>query len=206
MNANLAGQTHGVRHGPFHIDWKLWLAGAGIAALSGFGLYHTFDEWVHRQIESGLIVLGSSVGLAVAYGFGYFWCLPEALNNVAHTRNRTLLCRWSDYALLTSFISLVIINIAYIRVIWANFWFISLGLAVPILILCTSLLVTCVAGSERYLGWTMERGETIHETGWRDRIRGAMRRSGGRLISLAGTEKALVIGGGFALLSIFLAA
>lgn len=206
MNSNLAGQTHGMRHGLFHSDWKLWLAGAGIATLSGFGLYYAFDEWAHWQIESGLIVLGSTVGLAVAYGFGYFWCLPEVLDGVAHSRNRTLLCRWSDYALLTSFISLVIINIAYIWVIYANFWFISLGLAVPILIICTCLPVTCVAASERYLGWTMERGETILSTGWPACVRGAMRRSGGRLISMAGKERALVIGGGFVLLSTILAA
>ena len=204
MNANLGARTQLIHHGHFGLTWKQWLAGTCIAILTGFGLHSAIPEWLHGNIASGLFSFGSSVGLAVAYAFGYFWCLPDVLGGVSRIQNKTLLRRWSDFALLVAFFGTLIINFSYIRVIWENSRYVTLGWALADLAACSWLLLACVVASDIYLGWTMPRGETKHDPGWRARVRRAMGRCGGWLVTLVGTRRALGIGGGLVLLSLIL--
>jgi hypothetical protein len=181
-----------------------WLAGAGIAILTGFGLYYAISDWLQGEIALGLISFGSLVGIAVAYAFGYFWCLLEVLGGVSRNQSRTLLAKWSGFAFLATFIGVLTIEILYIRVIWVNLTYVDFGRAVPILLALAWLLPACVVASQKYLGWTIPLGKTTTETGWRARVRGAMRRFGSWLVALLSAKKALAIGGSLVLLSLIL--
>jgi hypothetical protein len=205
MNVNSGAQTQPLHHGQLGIAWKQWLAGAGILILTGFGLHYAIPNWLRGDIQSGLLSFGSFVGPAVAYAFAYFWCLPDVLGGTTRIPSKTLLRRWSDFALLATFIALLIINISYIKAIRENFSYLDLGRAVVVILAFAWLLPACVVASEIYLGWTMPRGETRQETGWRALVRRAVDRFGSWLVTLVGAKRALGLGAGLTLLSLILA-
>ncbi|MBZ5682126.1 MAG: hypothetical protein LAO24_18685 [Acidobacteriia bacterium] len=201
----MSAHTHFIHHGHVGDVWKLWLAEIGIVALAGLGLYFAVFDWLQGGFETGLIALGSLTGMAIVYAFGYLRCLPDVLGGTIHDDPRTLRQRWSDFALLTTFIALPIIVAGYVRAIWMNWSYVDLARALAILLACCWLLSACVVASEKYLGWTMSGGEATRGAGWRAQARRVVRTWGNWLVSLLGVRRALVVGGALALLSVVLA-
>jgi hypothetical protein len=201
----MAAHTHLVHPGHVGYAWKLRLAEIGVVILAGLGLYYAVSDWRRGEIVEGLMAFGPLAGAAIIYAFGYLWCLPDVLGGTAHDQTRTLQQRWSDFALLSVFIALLIIVAAYVRAIWVNFSYVNLVRALAILLACCWLLAASVVASERYLGWTMPRGEGRGSMGWRARVRHGTWACGNFLLWLLGVKRALVIGGALALLSLTIA-
>ncbi|MBZ5649498.1 MAG: hypothetical protein LAO18_03305 [Acidobacteriia bacterium] len=196
--------THSLHHGPVWNVWKLWLAELGVVLPECLGAYYAASLWRQGEIDLGLLALGCSAGVATVYAFGYLWCLPDVLGGMPHDQTRNLRQRWSDFALLTAFIGILVIAGAYIRVIWEYFSYVDLARALAILLACFWLLPACVVASEKYLGWTMPGGEAKEGMGWRVRVRGATRKWGHWLVRLLGAKGALGGGGVLALSSLIL--
>ena len=196
--------THSLHHGPVWNVWKLWLAELGVVLPECLGAYYAASLWRQGEIDLGLLALGCSAGVATVYAFGYLWCLPDVLGGMPHDQTRNLRQRWSDFALLTAFIGILVIAGAYIRVIWEYFSYVDLARALAILLACFWLLPACVVASEKYLGWTTPGGEAKEGMGWRVRVRGATRKWGHWLVRLLGAKGALGVGGVLALSSLIL--
>jgi len=195
---------HLVSHGHRGNAWRQWLAGVGIVVLAGFGLYFAISNLRQGEIALGLWVLGALAGTATVYGFGYFWCLPDVLGGTSCDALRTLRQRWSDFALLSTFIALCVIEAAYARAIWANWPYVDLARALAILLACSWLLMACVVASEKYLGWTLPDGQAQRGAGWKRRVRRGMWKWGNWLVTLLGLRGSLAIGGALSLLSLSL--
>ncbi|MGC2196856.1 MAG: hypothetical protein WA628_19435 [Terriglobales bacterium] len=181
-----------------------YLAGIGIVILSALGLYNTLSSWLEGHIAAGLLALGFLVGPACVYAFGYFWCMPDVLGGTAHDASRNLLQRWTDFALLSAFIALLVTGAIYVRVIWLNFSYVELARAVAIVLACLWMPAVCVLASEKYLGWTMPTGDMRSRTGWRARVRRAMRVWASWPVKLLGSQTSCAIGGVLSLLSLIL--
>jgi len=201
----MGAHTDLLHHGHIGPPWRQFLAGTGIVILAGLGLYYAISSWHHGEISAGLMALGFFVGTALIYAFGYFRCLPDVLGGVAFDVGRNLRQRWSDFALLSTFIGLLIINAAYIRAIWQNFSYVELTRAVAFLVICSWILPASVVASEMYLGWTMPGVEIPRGRDWRARVRQGVRTWGNWMVKLVGSRRALAIGGVLALLSLILA-
>jgi hypothetical protein len=201
----MGAHTHFLHHGHAGNIGRLWLSEIGVIILAGLGLYYGVSDWRRGEIDQGLIAFGPLAGAAVIYFFGYLWCLPDALGGTAHDQTRTLQQRWSDFALLSVFIALLIIVAAYVRAIWVNFSYVNLARALAILFGCCWILPASVVASEKYLGWTMPSEQSRGSLGWRARVRHAIWTYGNWLVKLLGVKRALVIGGAVALLSLNLA-
>jgi hypothetical protein len=141
-------------------------------------------------------------GTAAIYGFGYLWCMPDVLGGTARDQSRTLRQRWSDFALLSTFLAVVVIVFAYIWTIRENYSYVSLPFALALVMASCWLLAACVVASEKYLSWTLPGGEGKASTGWRAGIRTATRTWGNWLIRALGVRRAIVIGSALALLSL----
>ena len=196
--------THSLHHGPVWNVWKVWLAELGVVLLACLGVYYAASLWRQGEIDLGLLALGCSAGVATVYAFGYVWCLPDVLGGMTHDQTRNLRQRWSDFALLSTFIGILVIAGAYVRVIWEYFSDVDLARALAILLACFWLLPACVVASEKYLGWTMPGGEAKEGMGWRVRVRGATRKWGHWLVRLLGAKGALGVGGVLVLSSLIL--
>ena len=101
--------THSLHHGPVGNVWKVWLAEIGVVVLACLGVYHAVYLWRQNEIDLGLLALGCSAGVATVYAFGYLWCLPEVLGGMTHDQTRNLRQRWSNFALLSTFIGILVI-------------------------------------------------------------------------------------------------
>lgn len=203
MSTHIAGQVPLAGHGKVAQAWKLWIAGAAIGALTFVGFFLAITRW-QESWEFALILLGSFVGPAVAAAFGYFWCLPEVLGGICHDRERTLLQKWSDFALLCSFFGILVVEAAYIQVIREVFDYISLPRALAVLIASPWALAACVAASKEYLSWTMPIAESRRRSGWRDRVRNGMEWCGSLPVKLLTTKVALLVGAALVLASLVL--
>jgi hypothetical protein len=202
MSTHIAGRVPVAGHEKVVHAWKLWIAAAGIATLTVIGFYLGITRW-QNDTQDALMLFGCFVGPSIAAAFGYFWCLPEVLGGVCRDQERTLLQKWSDYALLCSFIGILLVEGSYLRVIWMNFGYISMARAIAILILCPWILTACVVASKEYLSWTISSSASSR-TGWQKRARSGMEWCGSRLVRLLRTNVALVVGGGLVLASLVL--
>lgn len=203
MSTHIAGQVPLAEHGKVSHAWKLWIAGAAIAALTFVGFYLAITRW-HDSWEFALILLGGFVGPAVAAAFGYFWCLPEVLGGICRDRERTLLQKWSDFALLCSFFGILVIEAAYLQVIREVFGSISLPRALAVLIAGPWVLAASVAASKEYLGWTTPGTVSGSRSGWRGRVRSGMEWCGSLPVKLLTAKVALVAGAALVLVSLAL--
>ncbi|HUJ93556.1 MAG TPA: hypothetical protein VLW46_01175 [Candidatus Bathyarchaeia archaeon] len=204
MNTHIAGHVPLAGHEKFASAWKLWIAGVAIAALTVVGLYLTIAQWRRDGALTGLFVLGCFIGPAVAATFGYFWCMPEVLGGMCRDQDRMLLQKWSDYALLSSFIGIVVVEVAYLIVIQSLFHSISIPRAIAILVMCPWMLAACVVASSEYLSWTIPSAAGASRTGWRGRVRTALERWGSWLIKPLTTTVSLLTGGALVLLTLVL--
>lgn len=198
----MGAHTHLLHHRHFSNTWRIWLAELGVVILAVLGLYCAISEWLHGDVEGGLIALGWLAGTATIYAFGYLWCLPDVLGGIAPDQSRTLRQRWSDFALLSTFIAILVIAAAYVRVIWVNYSDVRLAFALALVLASCWLLPACVVASEKYLGWTMPCSEGKGGVGWRAGVRGATRNWGNWLINALGVTRAVVIGALLALMSL----
>jgi hypothetical protein len=205
MSAHIAGRVPLAEHKNVAHAWKLWIAAAAIAALTIVGVYMTITLWRRDGADGGLLMLGAFVGPAITAAFGYFWCLPETLGGVSRDEQRTLLQKWSDYALLGSFIGILVAEGAYLRVILEVLHDISLPRAIAILAVCPWVLAACVAASKEYLSWAIPGAAGGSRAGWRARVRAAVEGCGNWLVRPLTTKFALVMGGALVLLSLILA-
>jgi hypothetical protein len=196
--------TYLLHHKPLRTAWTLWLVELGIAVLAVVGLYYAVSNWMDREFTLGLVALGSLTGTAVIYAFGYLWCMPDVLGGIHREDARSLRQRWFDFALLTTFLAILVIVGAYIRAIWVNHFYISVPGAIALVLGCCWILPACVVASEKYLSWTMPGREIEAVSGWRFRVRRTTRAWGNWLINIAGIKRALVAGGALALVSLLL--
>jgi hypothetical protein len=192
-----------VHHREIGVTWKQLLAGLVILVLAGIGLYFAISNWVNDPVM-GLLMLGCLAGPAVVYAFGYFWCLPDLLRSDSHEPTGTLRQRWSDFSLLSTSIALVVIGIAYVWAIRSNWEYVALMRVLMILVAFFLLLPACVVASDSYFN-RMGSGRAVQSgTGWRARVRGAIRTWGNWLLMLLGVQRALVIGAVLVLVSLVL--
>jgi hypothetical protein len=203
MSTHIAGQVPLAGHGKVGQAWKLWIAGAAIGALTFVGFYLAITRW-QESWEFALILFGGLVGPAVAAAFGYFWCLPEVLGGICRDRERTLLQKWSDFALLCSFFGILVVEGSYVQVIREVFQYISLPRTLAVLIPGPWVLAACVAASKEYLGWTTPSTVSGRRSGWRGRVRSGMEWCGGLTVKLLTTKGALVAGAALLLTSLVL--
>lgn len=196
MSMQVAGHVPRAGHEKVVHAWKLWIAAAGIVTLTVIGFYLGITRW-QSDTQDALMLFGCFVGPAIAAAFGYLWCLPEVLGGVCRDQERTVLQEWSDYALLCSFIGILLVEGSYLRVIW-------MARAIAILILCPWILTACVVASKEYLSWTISSSASRSRTGWRNRARSGMEWWGNRLVRLLSTNVALVVGGVLVLASLVL--
>jgi hypothetical protein len=90
MSMHIAGHVPLAGHEKVVHGWKLWIAGAAIAALIFVGFYLAISQW-QRDREYALMLFGDFVGPAIAAAFGYFWCLPEVLGgNLSRPRENAV--------------------------------------------------------------------------------------------------------------------
>lgn len=203
MSTRVAGHVPLSEQGKVVRAWKLWIVAIGIVALTVIGLYLTITRW-QKDTEYALMLFGYFLGPAIAAAVGYFWCLPEVLGGTCRDQGRTLLQKWSDYALLCSFIGILIVEGSYIQVVREVFHDISLPRALAILIVSPWVLIACVVASKEYLSWTMPSAPSGNRTGWRNGVRRGMEWSGSRLVGLLKTNVALVAGALLVLASLVL--
>lgn len=203
MSTHMAGHVPLAGHEKIAHAWKLWIAVAAIGALSFVGFYLAITRW-QESWEYALILFGSFLGPAVAAAFGYFWCLPEVLGGISRDQNRTLLQKWSDFALLCSFFGILVVEAAYLQVIREELHSISLPRALAVLIVGPWVLSACVAASKKYLSWTMPGAESGKKSGWRGRVRSGLEWCGSLPIKLLTTKVALVVGAALVLVSLVL--
>jgi hypothetical protein len=193
-----------MHHGHFGTAWRIWLAEVAIVVLGCFGLFFTVSSFLQGEFELGLMALGCLTGSAIIYAFGYLRCLPDVLGGINRDDTRDLKQRWLDFALLTTFIAILVIVCAYIRAIWENRSYISVAGAVALVVACCWVLPACVVASDKYLSWTMANSEIRSSSGWRARVRQATATWGNWLVKLGGKKPVLAAGGALALLSLFL--
>ncbi len=198
----MSAHVHLMHHGHVGTAWKRWLVELSVLALAVTGFYFGITNWIKGDFQLGLMVLGWFLGPAIIYGFGYLWCLPDALHEIPLDQSRTMRQRWSDFALLASFFATLVIVGAYTRAIWANYSYVSLPFAVALVIASCWLLAAGAVASEKYLSWTMPDADAKTLSGWRARIRVAVRTWGTWLVNLLGVKRAVVVGALLALSSL----
>jgi hypothetical protein len=203
MSTHIAGHVPLAGHGKVAHAWKRWIAGAAIGGLTFVGFYLAITRW-QESWEFALILFGGLVGPAVAAAFGYFWCLPEVLGGICRDQERTILQKWSDFALLCTFFGILVVEAAYVQVIREVFRDISLPRALAVLIPGPWVLAACVAASKEYLGWTTPSTVSGRRSGWRGRVRSGMEWCGNLTVKLLTTKGALVAGAALLLTSLVL--
>jgi len=200
----MSAHVHLVHHGHAGTTWKRWLVEFSVLVLAIAGFYFGITNWIKNDFQLSLMVLGWFLGPAVIYGFGYLWCLPDALHEIPLDQSRTMRQRWSDFTLLSSFFATIVIVGAYTRAIWVNYSYISVPVAVALVFACCWLLAACAVASEKYLSWTIPDADAKALSGWRDRVRVALKTWGTWLVDLLGVKRAVVIGALLALSSLLI--
>lgn len=182
--------------------WRRSVAAASISVLIGYGIYEIWRIRPWPEVTAVLIILGVTLGPAIAYAFGYFRCLPEVLGGSGAGQNRTLGQRWSDFARLSIAIAIAITWLAWATVIpqLNNNW--EAAEMVAGLLGVTCVLLAAVVASEQYLARTTERHEAPAGKGWREAVRRPVGRWGAALIRVLGTKGSLVAGSALMLLSL----
>jgi hypothetical protein len=176
---------------------RRFMVAAFIFALAGLGIYEASEE---RELSLRLLDVGVYVGMAVIYGFGFFWCFPEFLGTTVYMDRRTLWLRWSDFARLAAAFAITIVAIA---ILWGAIENLGPALAVGSLILAILFIAASVVASEEYMGRTMERGTEPPSSGWKAVAR---KQTGhlGSIVRWLTSRRALLVGGALLLASVLL--
>src|SRR5690348_9543383 len=167
----MSTHVHPIHHGHVATAWRHWLVELIVLALAITGFYFGITNFIKGDVDLGLMVLGWFLGPAIIYAFGYLWCLPDTLHEIHLDESRTMHQRWSDFVLLASFIATLVIVGTYFRAIWANYSYVSLPVAVALVIVGCWLLAACAVASEKYLSWNMPDADARTLSGWRPRVR-----------------------------------
>jgi hypothetical protein len=199
--------THGMigAHGSSQTDIgnfvRRLFAAVSICGLVGFGIHHEWRAVRNGDILSELLILGVTLGPAIAYSFGYFYCLPDVLGGSAARRKGTLLRRWSDFARL---------SVAFAVVLTWIGWCIAIaqmsrreGIEIILgLLAVTCLIPAAVVASEEYLAHTLDWGDFAPSgSGWRHFSRKLIGRMGTRFLKPLTKERTLLAGSALVIVS-----
>lgn len=200
----MSTHTHFLHGGQVGSLRKQTIAGVGVAALTVLAIYQAVLKWHNSEVSDGLMMLGLFAGPAVTYALAYFWCVPEALGGISSDTHRTLHQRWIDFGLLGSFFAAVVILLSYARVIYMNWFYVSLPRAVCLVVVAAWIIPSCVMASERYLNHAIAAGVTGVSSGWRAFVRRIMRGLGAWPVKALGPSSATLLGGVLILMSLAL--
>ena len=187
------------------LTWRAGLALLAILSLLAVGLRFAYVAWFDHAVSDAvfaLVCIGFFLGAATTYAFGYFVSLPDILAD-APLRLDTLRRRWSDFSLLACAVAVLISSLSYAKVLSEEHGNVVIPIVLLLLVACPWLLSACVVAADHYLGWTLPSSPVARPTAWRSRIRRLVERFGNSLLFLAGRRRAVAVGAGLVLASLF---
>ena len=200
----MSAHPHLWHHDHAGTPWMQSIAGTAIVILFSFGLYRAAEQWKDGRIPEGLLSVGTFIGPALVYAFGFFWCLPEVWGTGSPEQRHTLRQRWVDFSLLCVFFALAVIAAVYLWAIYSEYSSIMLVGAFVVIISWTWVLSACVVASAQCLDPAASEAVLPGGAGWRRWARRVSGTWGTWLVKLLRTRGSLLLGAALVFLSLAL--